>query len=158
MTRLLSPRAGSGAAGLFLVYLACLVAVTNLIFTADVTATTRVPGGVARTGTYGINSSATPAAVPAPAPAAVAPVIAVPPIASALAPATVAPVIAAPPIASAPARPAAAPVAAAPARAHQEHMQRSPNQQADAGTNTKRGIRPSAPGSRNSEGGKTETS
>jgi len=59
--RLFATRTGSGAAGLFVAYIAALLAVTNLIFSANVVATTRVPSGVVRTGTYGISLAAGPA-------------------------------------------------------------------------------------------------
>jgi len=78
MTSRLSARAGSGAACLFLVYVAGLVAVTNLIFSADVTATTRVPGGVAHTGAYGITFAAAPVLAAPAAPVVTAPAITAP--------------------------------------------------------------------------------
>lgn len=61
MSRHLMARAGSGAIGLGVAYVAGLLAVTNLVFSADVTASTRVPATVVRTATYGVNLAATPA-------------------------------------------------------------------------------------------------
>ncbi len=79
MTGTLSARTSSGAAGLLLAYVAALLAVTNLIFSAGATAaSTPLPGTVVRTGTYGINLAAAPAAsLSAPEEA---PVIATPPV------------------------------------------------------------------------------
>ncbi|HEX6350637.1 MAG TPA: hypothetical protein VF160_14765 [Candidatus Dormibacteraeota bacterium] len=70
-------RAGSGAIGLCVAYVAGLLAVTNLVFSAGVTASTRVPVTVVRTATYGLSLAATPAP-PVPAQAA-APVLSTPP-------------------------------------------------------------------------------
>jgi hypothetical protein len=76
MTRTLSARAGSCVAGLGLAYVAALLAVTNLIFSADVTASTRLPGNVVRTGTYALSVAAAPqAAEPAPAPVVATPAL-----------------------------------------------------------------------------------
>ncbi|MEP7106033.1 MAG: hypothetical protein ABI838_09320 [Chloroflexota bacterium] len=50
MKHLPSARTGSGLAGVLVIYVADLVAVTNAIFSAGVAATTHVPGGLARTG------------------------------------------------------------------------------------------------------------
>src|SRR5690348_17492935 len=89
MTRTLSARTSSGAAGLVIAYVAALLAVTNLIFSAGATAaSTPLPGTVVRTGTYGINLAASAAASVA-APGEM-PVIASPPLVS-LAPRSPAP-------------------------------------------------------------------
>ena len=76
MTSTLSARAGSGLVGLGVAYVAALLAVTNLIFSAGVTASTRLPGTVVRTGTYALSLAAAPeaaAAEPAPAPVVATP-------------------------------------------------------------------------------------
>jgi len=78
MTSTLSARAGSGLVGLGVAYVAALLAVTNLIFSAGVTASTRLPGTVVRTGTYALSLAAAPeaaAAEPAPAPVVATPAL-----------------------------------------------------------------------------------
>src|SRR5205823_14094239 len=78
MTSTLSARAGSGLVGLGVAYVAALLAVTTLISSAGVTASTRLPGTVVRTGTYALSLAAAPeaaAAEPAPAPVVATPAL-----------------------------------------------------------------------------------